>query len=160
MTEVKGNQDGDRLAAAGDYDVGYGKPPARSRFKKGQSGNRKGRPRGRQDLPTLAAELLETKVPVSVNGRKKLLPCLEALVHVHVIKALRGDAKSRRALSVIKEELGYYDDKIDASQPNGVLVLHGRAPQSREQWFFEVQRAAQLKRERDDEARRAALSGS
>jgi Family of unknown function (DUF5681) len=31
---------------AGDYEVGYGKPPARSRFSKGQSGNPKGRPKG------------------------------------------------------------------------------------------------------------------
>jgi len=28
------------------YDVGYGKPPAHSRFKPGQSGNPRGRPKG------------------------------------------------------------------------------------------------------------------
>ena len=30
----------------GDYTVGYGKPPTATRFKKGQSGNPKGRPKG------------------------------------------------------------------------------------------------------------------
>ncbi len=29
----------------GDYDIGYGKPPARSRFQQGTSGNPKGRPK-------------------------------------------------------------------------------------------------------------------
>jgi Family of unknown function (DUF5681) len=30
----------------GGYQVGYGKPPVHSRFRKGQSGNPRGRPRG------------------------------------------------------------------------------------------------------------------
>ena len=28
------------------YDVGYGKPPKKHRFRKGQSGNARGRPKG------------------------------------------------------------------------------------------------------------------
>lgn len=29
-----------------EYEVGYGKPPQRTQFKKGQTGNPKGRPKG------------------------------------------------------------------------------------------------------------------
>ena len=32
------------------YEVGFGKPPERTRFKKGRSGNPKGRPRKKPDL--------------------------------------------------------------------------------------------------------------
>ena len=35
-----------------DHDAGYGKPPRHSRFKKGQSGNPKGRPRGSRNFST------------------------------------------------------------------------------------------------------------
>jgi len=35
-----------RSKNAGDYEVGYAKPPQRTRFRKGQSGNPGGRPRG------------------------------------------------------------------------------------------------------------------
>ena len=36
------------------YEVGYRKPPVGTRFKKGQSGNPAGRPRGTVNLATLA----------------------------------------------------------------------------------------------------------
>jgi len=36
-----------------DYEVGYGQPPHHTRFKKGQSGNPRGRPCGSNNLKTL-----------------------------------------------------------------------------------------------------------
>ena len=35
----------------GSHDVGYGRPPAATRFVKGQSGNPAGRPRGSKNKP-------------------------------------------------------------------------------------------------------------
>ena len=37
----------------GEYDVGYGRPPAHARFKPGKSGNPRGRPTGRKNLTTV-----------------------------------------------------------------------------------------------------------
>ena len=41
-----------------DYEVGYGKPPRKSQFKPGQSGNPKGRPKGRKGFSTILVEEL------------------------------------------------------------------------------------------------------
>jgi hypothetical protein len=48
------------------YEVGYGKPPANTRFPRGLSGNPKGRPKGSKNLATIA--LRESRQPVRVNG--------------------------------------------------------------------------------------------
>ncbi len=39
------------------YEVGYGKPPAASRFKKGQSGNPKGRPKVTKNVSNMLEEV-------------------------------------------------------------------------------------------------------
>ncbi len=39
--------------------VGYGRPPADKRFKPGQSGNPKGRPRGRENMATTINRILQ-----------------------------------------------------------------------------------------------------
>jgi hypothetical protein len=55
-----------------DYQVGPGKPPLHTRFKKGQSGN----PRGQhaQNLPVLLVAALNQPVAVTENGRRRQVP--------------------------------------------------------------------------------------
>src|SRR5258705_13771639 len=52
----------------GDYEVGYGKPPLHTRFKRGQSGNPRGRPPGAKNLSTLLNEALNELVVINENG--------------------------------------------------------------------------------------------
>ena len=73
-----------------DYKVGYGKPPKKHRFKKGQSGNPKGRPKGSKNMATLCSELLSSQVTVTVNGEKHQLPYREAIVAQLGAKAIKG----------------------------------------------------------------------
>lgn len=62
-----------------DYDIGYGKPPKASRWKKGQSGNPKGRPKIRSDLVRDAAAILSEPVTARTpSGRKVSLAAYEA----------------------------------------------------------------------------------
>lgn len=54
------------------YDVGYGKPPAQTQFKPGQSGNPKGRPKGQPGFNELllreAGRLVKVETPSGVKS--------------------------------------------------------------------------------------------
>ena len=132
--------------------VGYGRPPKAHQFKKGRSGHRKGRSRGRQNLTKVASRLFDMKIPVRVGNLETKLPFLRALVQSHSANALRGDPKSLRAMSLIMDELGYFDEKPEPEK-KGVLVISDLRP-NEDEWFWCCQRA---ERRREMELRNAAL---
>lgn len=80
------------------YDVGYGKPPKHAQFKKGQSGNFKGRPKGALNLATVLERTLREKVVINANGRRKVMTKLEVAITQLVNKAASGDGHSIRYL--------------------------------------------------------------
>jgi Family of unknown function (DUF5681) len=80
----------------GDFEVGYGKPPLRTRFRKGQSGNPGGRPRGITAGRAKALALKEAyrRVNVKAGDRIIALPALQAILRSQV--ALAGGQQPRR----------------------------------------------------------------
>ena len=76
--------------------VGYGRPPTATRFKKGQSGNLKGRPRNRhRDIPY--DSLLGQMVTVREDGRDRRVTAAEAFILQLTKKGLQGDSAAARA---------------------------------------------------------------
>jgi hypothetical protein len=55
-----------------DDQVGYGKPPKRNQFKKGQSGNPSGRPKKPKSFERSMTEALFIEHDVKINGRTAL----------------------------------------------------------------------------------------
>jgi Family of unknown function (DUF5681) len=51
--------------------VGYGRPPMTTRFRPGQSGNPRGRPKGARNLSTIVAAALSERVAINENGRRR-----------------------------------------------------------------------------------------
>ncbi len=77
-----------------DYKVGYGKPPKSTRFRKGQSGNPRGRPKGARGFKTdLRAELSE-KIRVIENGRTHWLTKQRVIIKTLIAQAAKGDTRS------------------------------------------------------------------
>ncbi len=87
-----------RDAKPRNYEVGFGKPPKATQFKKGQSGNPKGRPKGTLNLATVLERTLRERVVINENGRRKVITKLEAAVKQMVNKAASGDSAAQRQL--------------------------------------------------------------
>ena len=66
----------------------------RTRFKPGQSGNRKGRPKGSKNLSTLLAEALAQPVTITEGNVKRVVTKREAIALTIAQGAMRGNIPS------------------------------------------------------------------
>lgn len=134
---MNNDQTPDSIAHA-DYDVGYKKPPAATRFQPGQSGNKAGRPKGARNLATEWDEELNEKIIISQGGRKKKISKKRAILKRITQKALEGkDRAAALALqgammaeqpSAVKaDELGVSDLKILENFKRRVVAEHKAA---------------------------------
>ncbi|ABE61691.1 hypothetical protein Nham_0815 [Nitrobacter hamburgensis X14] len=60
-------------------DVGYGRPPRKHRFKPGQSGNPRGRPKGRKSENQMLEELLSRMMTIREGNRVRKISLREVI---------------------------------------------------------------------------------
>lgn len=82
----------------GDYPVGYGKPPEATRFRKGVSGNPKGRPKGSKNISSMLLDAGRQTVQITRNGRPQVVSLMEAGILQLYTKAAGGDPRAMREI--------------------------------------------------------------
>ncbi len=90
-----------------EYDVGYGKPPKDNQFKKGQSGNPKGRPKGVRNFETELKEVLNSKVSITQDGKRQSISVKRATILKLAEKGLSGHVP---AIKFLLELIQLYDE--------------------------------------------------
>lgn len=110
----------------GGTTVGYKRPPKHHQFKKGHSGNRKGRPRGTKNLTALLTDILEENVGVSVSGQATRMTLKEALVSSALNRALKGDKAATDFILLLAEKTGRLDEVSVGHEP-GIAVFPERS---------------------------------
>jgi Family of unknown function (DUF5681) len=78
------------------YAANYRKPPLHTRFKKGQSGNPRGRPK--KDLPALLLAALNEPVSVTIDGKRRKITKREVIVTQMVNKSAGADLRATKML--------------------------------------------------------------
>jgi len=83
-----------------DDAVGYGKPPKQHRFKPGRSGNPRGRPKSVDvaEWEDPLQKCLLAPMTVTINGKKKTMSTVDALIKAAVGRALGGCPKHLKLL--------------------------------------------------------------
>ena len=78
------------------YEVGYGKPPKDTQFKKGSSGNPKGRPRKARDFHHELLRQSRASITLNVNGSRRRVSKHEAAILQLLDKSIRGSIHALR----------------------------------------------------------------
>jgi hypothetical protein len=137
MTRTTKPPSGD--AKKDNYEIGYGKPPKASRFKKGQSGNPKGRKKGSRNPETIFNELLGLEIALRENGQTRMIPIREALARRVVESGLKGTVRDAKAVYQLLEEIApnalrpedhEIEEAVKKSKPRGRprLIYPGLEP--------------------------------
>jgi hypothetical protein len=111
--------DSGEKTAAHDYKVGYGRPPDHTRFKKGQTGNPKGRPKGHANAKTIASRVISERVTMREGDKAREMTKLEGLLQAHLVKAIKGDARSASMVIGFLARLGLLAD----TEPETITTL-------------------------------------
>lgn len=105
-----------------DNKVGYRKPPKHSRFKKGQSGNKKGRPKRSKDFDKIFSDQLEQLISLRVGEKTEKVPIRTAIAKSLINGALRLDRNCLKAVLDLmrkappSEPLGTSPEELDDLQ--------------------------------------------
>jgi hypothetical protein len=100
----------------GGYAIGYGKPPAHTRFRKGQSGNPSGKATESpvRRARALALEEAYRTVTVADGAGGVAMPAIQAIMRRQIALAMKGNGPAQRA--VIAAVAGIEDEQARAAE--------------------------------------------
>lgn len=122
-------------AGSGDYEVGKGRPPQQYRWKKGQSGNPRGRPKAAPPETLDVGKVLNGPVAARIQGKKTEATPYEVTVRQIARKAIDGHLPSIRQFLSLCESFGVIAPPKPAVGGGVVVAPAGVSPQ---EWLEEV----------------------
>ncbi len=116
------------------YEVGYGKPPQATRWKKGVSGNPSGRPKKKTSIDDLLNRELNKKHRIVEDGIQKHLIAKEIIAKRLCMELMKEKSVKtlQKAFEVIKSLEERSPLPVDGIPKHGVLVVTGRLTE--EEW--------------------------
>lgn len=104
-----------------DYEVGYRKPPKSTQFRKGQSGNPKGRPKQVKNISTFLDQELSTDRTVRVDGVARKRNTRQLIVLSLIKKAINGDVRAIKELMAQDDQLRRDAEALIGQAADGLI---------------------------------------
>jgi hypothetical protein len=103
-------------AADSAYEVGYRKPPKANLFRKGRTGNPRGKKRGEENLISVFKRIVSKRVKINDGEKVRTIPLAEAVVLKNYQAALQRNPFALSNIYRMAETAGEFVDVTDAKQ--------------------------------------------
>src|SRR6516165_6097918 len=96
---------------AGDYEIGYGRPPRSTQFKPEISGNPRGRPKGMKSVAKSLDEALSRRLTIQENGRERKMSAQDVIIRGLVNDAARRNSRAVKLLFALIDRYGVTNER-------------------------------------------------
>jgi hypothetical protein len=114
------------MSSDDEYKVGFGKPPTATRFKKGQSGNPAGRPKGATSNRKRIRRMLEAPMPVKIGDQVKTMSTFDLSLQ----RVSEGVRKADKGAVNKAIQLGLELDKQEEARAATAQTAHAAQPEA------------------------------
>jgi hypothetical protein len=105
------------------YEVGYGKPPRANQFRKGRTGNPRGKKRGEENLISVFKRIVSKRVKINDGEKVCTIPLAEAVVLKNYQAALQRNPFALSNIYRMAETAGEFVDVTDAKQVGRPIIM-------------------------------------
>ncbi len=113
-----------KLSGVDSGEPEYRKPPKRTQWRPGQSGNPKGRKKGSRNFKTAVRELLSSMVSVVRDGKPAKMSAQQAALERLLNKALNGDIRAlTQLIRLAQEQSDVEPSRVERLSANDQQIL-------------------------------------
>jgi Family of unknown function (DUF5681) len=103
-------------------EIGYRRPPRATQFKKGESGNPRGRPKGSRNIGKVLLDVTGQKIAVTENGRTRRMPALEVMLRRLASDAIKNDQGALKLFFSLVDRYADLTETVVAPNIDDVLA--------------------------------------
>jgi hypothetical protein len=105
------------------YEVGYRKPPRANQFRKGRTGNPRGKRRGEENLISAFKRHVLKRVKINDGDQTRTITLAEAVILKNLNAALQKNPFAMGNIYRLAEECGEFVDRTDPKQVGKPLMV-------------------------------------
>ena len=105
------------------YEVGYGKPPKANQFRKGRTGNPRGKRGGEENMTSAFKRIVSKRVKINDGEKIRTITLAEAVILKNYNAAVQRDSFAMSNIFRLAEDAGEFVDSTDAKQVGRPLLV-------------------------------------
>jgi hypothetical protein len=109
------------------YEVGYGKPPRANRFRKGRTGNPRGKRQGEENTISAFKRIVSRRVKIKDDEQVRTITLAEAVILKNYNAALQKNPFAMNNIFQLAENAGEFVDTTDPKQVGRPLFVPEKA---------------------------------